>query len=346
MADFEQPIAPPAAYEVVEQVAGDVYRVTTPVPFRGLQHVHCYLLRGPDGWDMVDTGLKTPETLATWATAFAQLHITPADIHQIVLTHHHPDHMGLAGRFQQEARDAGGRRVPVRMSAREHEIVGIIWGADWSAREGLMETFFARCGLPDPAGANFSSREIGGMRRMLLPFADAVEALTPGETVLIGARRFDVLMTPGHSDGHLIFYDPTDGLLLAGDHVLSHITPNIALWPGVEPDPLGRYLNSLSQIKSLDVRRVLPGHGPVFANWKERLGELETHHEQRLEAMANVVGRGATVFDVSRQVFHHQTLDRHQARMAVAETLAHLDHLVDRNRLQRRDDEAWWYEPA
>ncbi|MFB3133429.1 MAG: hypothetical protein ACE10K_13000, partial [Rhodothermales bacterium] len=81
MADFEQPIAPPAAYEVVEQVAGDVYRVTTPVPFRGLQHVHCYLLHGPDGWDLVDTGLKTPEALAAWATAFAELHLTPADIH-------------------------------------------------------------------------------------------------------------------------------------------------------------------------------------------------------------------------------------------------------------------------
>ena len=87
------------------------------------------------------------------------------------------------------------------------------------------------------------------------------------------------------------------------------------------------------------------GQRPCFLTNSLILG-LETHHEQRLEAMANVVGRGATVFDVSRQVFNHQTLDRHQARMAVAETLAHLDHLVDRNRLQRRDDEAWWYEPA
>ena len=345
MADFEH-TAPPAAYEVVEHVAGDVYRVTTPVPFRGLQHVHCYLLRGPDGWDIVDTGLKTPEALATWAGVFEHLHIHPADIHQIILTHHHPDHMGLAGHFQRQAREAGGRLVPVRMSAREHEIVGIIWDADWSAREGLMETFFARCGLPDPAEANFSSREIEGMRRMLLPFADAVDALTPGETVIIGARRFDVVMTPGHSDGHLIFFDPTDGLLLAGDHVLPHITPNIALWPGVDPDPLGQYLNSLSQIKSLAVRRILPGHGPVFTNWQARVGELESHHARRLDVMANVVGGGATVFDVSRQVFNHQSLDRHQTRMAVAETLAHLDHLVAVNRLRRQDDEAWWYEPV
>lgn len=345
MADFEQPTAPPVAYEVVEPVADDVYRVTTPVPFRGLQHVHCYLLRGPDGWDMVDTGLKTPEALAAWAAAFAHLHIAPADLHQIVLTHHHPDHMGLAGHFQQQAREAG-RRVPVRMSAREYEIVGIIWDTDRSAREDLMETFFARCGLPDPAGANFSRREIEGMRRMLLPFADPVDVLTPGEAVRIGARRFDVVLTPGHSDGHLIFYDPADGLLLAGDHVLSHITPNIAYWPGVEPDPLGRYLKSLSQIKALAVRRALPGHGPVLMNWQERVGELETHHAERLEAMARAAARGATVFDVSRQMFNHQALDRHQVRMAVTETLAHLDHLVVINRLRRRDDEGWWYEPV
>ena len=336
----------PVAAKVAEQVAEGVYRVTMPVPFRALRTVNCYLLRGPGGWDVVDTGLKTPEALAVWKAAFAHLGVAPGDVRQIILTHHHPDHVGLAGHFQQAAQEVDGRAVPVRMSAREGEIIGLVWGTDRSARTHLMEIFFARCGLPDPAETNFSHREIEAMRRMLLPAADITGDLTPGETVQIGARWFEIIHTPGHSDGHLIFYDPSEGLLLAGDHVLPHITPNISFWPGVEPDPLGRYLNSLSGLKSLGVRQALPGHGGVITDWKQRLSVLETHHAERLDAMQHAVGRGATVFEVSRHVFRHRTLDRHQMRMAVTETLAHLDHLTDRGRLRRQDDEAWWYEPV
>ncbi len=344
MADFEQSIDSPTLAEGVVQVAEGVYRVTTPVPFRALRTVNCYLLRGPDGWDVVDTGLKTPEALAVWNAAFDQLGIAPGDIHQIILTHHHPDHLGLAGHFQQLAQEAGRRVVPVRISPREFEIIGIIWGSDRKTRNQLMEAFFARCGLPDPAGTNFSPREIEGMRRMMLPTPAITGDLRPGETAQIGARWFEMIHTPGHSDGHLIFYDPTDGLLLAGDHVLPHITPNISFWPGVEPDPLGRYLNSLGGLKTLDANQALPGHGGVITEWTPRLGVLETHHDERLDVMQHAVGRGATVFDVSQNVFSHRRLDRHQIRMAVTETLAHLDHLTGRGRLRRHDDDAWWYE--
>ena len=330
--------------EGVEQVAGDVYRVTLPVPFRALRNVNCYLLGGPDGWDVVDTGLKTPEALTVWNVAFAEIGLSPADLRQIILTHHHPDHVGLAGYFQQAAQERSGRPVPVRISAREYEIIEIIWGTERSVRTRLMETFFTRCGLPDPAETNFSPRELDGMRRMLTPTPDISDDLIPGETVRIGARHFEIRHTPGHSDGHLVFYDPTDGLLLAGDHVLPHITPNISFWPGVDPDPLGRYLKSLEGLQTLDVHRALPGHGAVIVGWKERLGVLATHHAERLDAMQHAVGRGATVFEVSQQVFQHRTMDRHQMRMAVTETLAHLDHLTDRGRLRRQDDEAWWYE--
>ncbi len=336
--------APLAADALIEQVAGDIFRVTVPVPFRGLRHVNGYLLRGPDGWDLVDTGLATPEALSAWEEAWRRLALTPADLHEIILTHHHPDHIGLAGRFQQAAQQATGRVAPVRMSRREIEIVGIIW-QDRDERNTVLEDFFARCGVPDAAQASFSERELYAMRRMLLPFP-VFEPLTPGEAVQIGARTFEMLPTPGHSDGHLVFYDAAAGLLLAGDHVLPHITPNIARWPGVEDDPLGRYLDSLDALKTLDVRRALPGHGGVLDGWRPRLAALEVHHAERLTAMRHAVGPGATVFDVTARVFNQRVLDRHELRMAVAETLAHLEHLVGRGRLRHREDAAWWFEPA
>ncbi len=337
-------LAPPDTRAVLEAVADDVYRVTIPVPFRGLRHVNAYLLRGPDGWDLVDTGLASPEAPAVWAAVRARLGIGPADLHQIILTHHHPDHMGLAGRLQRAAQEATGRPLPVRMSPREIEIVGIIW-QDRADRREILEAYFACCGLPDPADANFSNREFDWIRRTVEPFP-AFEPLPPGRPVQIGARPFETLLVPGHSDGHLVFFDPAGGLLLTGDHVLPHITPNIARWPGVEDDPLGRYLGSLGALRRLPVRRALPGHGGVLDDWHGRLAALEAHHAERLAAMQHAVGAGATVFDVTQRAFQHRPLDRHELRMAVAETLAHLEHLMQRRRLRRLDDQPWWFEPA
>ena len=343
MADFEQRTPPPAK-PVLTALAKDVYRVTVPVPFRALRDVNCYLLRGPEGWDVVDTGLKTRAALAAWQNAFTKLGIGNEDIHQIILTHHHPDHMGLAGHFQQAAEEGRRQEVPVRMSMREKEIITIIWGSDRTQRDQVMQTFFAHCGLPNPAETTFSTQELDSMRRMLSPSPRVCANLIPGEHVEIGNRSFEIIHTPGHSDGHLMFYDRAAQLLLAGDHVLPHITPNISLWPNVEPDPLGRYMTSLGQLKTLDVERAFPGHGDVITTWSDRVAALKQHHEDRLEHMYHTVGSGATVLEVSEAMFRHRTLDRHQLRMAVTETLAHLDHLVYRGRLRRWEEQAWWYE--
>ena len=110
--------------------------------------------------------------------------------------------------------------------------------------------------------------------------------------------------------------------------MLSKITPNIGLWPSTEAQPLARYLASLRQLKMLDVRLALPGHGPLISNWRGRLSELEAHHQTRLEHMLDAVGTGATALEVSRTVFNFDSFSQHEVRFAVAETLAHLEHLV------------------
>ncbi len=327
-------------YLPVHEVAVGVYRVTVPIPFRGLSAVNCYLLHGDNGWTLVDTGLGTPEALAVWDVVFEALRIAPEDLEKIVLTHHHPDHMGLAGTFQRRA-EAAGRKMPVFLSVREEEILDLIWG-DREGREEVLRDFFARCGVPDPDGFSFQPREAVGMRCLLTPFPARYEPIALDAEIRLGDRTCCVLHTPGHSDGHLAFYDPSGRLLLVGDHVLPDITPNIALWPDVEPDPLGRYLASLAALRSLDVRLALPGHGGVIERWSDRVVTLGAHHAERLTFMAGLVGSRATVYEVAGNAFPLDRLDRHQARFALTETLSHLEHLVTERRLEKEEEGGVW----
>jgi glyoxylase-like metal-dependent hydrolase (beta-lactamase superfamily II) len=135
------------------------------------------------------------------------------------------------------------------------------------------------------------------------------------------------LHTPGHSDYHFVLHDERRRLLFAGDHLLLEITPNIGLWTYTAPRPLRRYLDSIASLRDLDVDLVFPGHGPLFHDLEGRVDELLAHHEERLSVMlAALDGKPATPFEVARRVFPEDLTD-HQLRFALAETLAHLEHL-------------------
>jgi glyoxylase-like metal-dependent hydrolase (beta-lactamase superfamily II) len=138
-------------------------------------------------------------------------------------------------------------------------------------------------------------------------------------------------------------HDERRRLLFAGDHLLLHITPNIGLWTYTAPRPLQRYLDSLRGLRGLDVELVFPGHGPLFHDLGGRIEELLLHHEERLEVMHTAFeGGSATPFEIARRVFPEDLSD-HQLRFALAETLAHLEYLVDRGRAERLDGDVAGY---
>jgi len=322
----------------VRQVADEVWQVRLPLPF-ALNHVNCYLLRGPDGWTILDTGLNWSQARAGWQAALGELNIGPDDIDRIVLTHMHPDHFGLAGWFQEWSGE------PVLLSPREEEMARHVW-IENAWRMETMERYWVMGGITTSI-ADVVASQTANLRSRTFPHPTRMDLIAPGETVEMGGRRFQSIHAPGHSDGQLIFYDADDRLLLVGDQVLIRITPNIGLWPSTEPDPLGRYLRSLRQLEQLDVRLALPGHGPLITDWRGRLAELQAHHDERLQHMFDAVDaladEGATALNVSRIVFNYGKFSEHEVRFALAETLAHLEHLVLLGQLAYEEDEVRVY---
>jgi glyoxylase-like metal-dependent hydrolase (beta-lactamase superfamily II) len=164
--------------------------------------------------------------------------------------------------------------------------------------------------------------------------------LEPGARLPVGRRRLDARATPGHTRGHLVYFEHRDRLLFAGDHILPHITPSIGLEPATVASPLGDYLSSLRDVRALPDARLLPAHGPVAASSHARIDELLIHHDTRLQAVAAAIERGAgTAVDVSRVLLWtrrdraFRTLAPFHQMLAVIETVYHLRLLTTQGRL-------------
>jgi len=318
------------------KVAEGIYQVQLPLPF-ALRIVNCYLLdNGDSTWTILDTGLNYAPDQEVWQATFEALGIVPHQIDQIVLTHIHPDHFGMAGWLQKMS------GAPVRLSQREADDARIFWG-DSNNRYRSLTKQMQHMDMPAEQIEPIITG-IGFMLEMMKPHPTEYDYIAPGETIRMGGRDFRAILAPGHSDGQLMFYDAADRLLLSGDHVLMKITPNIGLWPESDPHPLQHFLDSLREARSLDVRLALPGHRVLITDWRGRIDELIAHHEERLSRTLDAVGDGATGYQIAAQLFDLNRLSVHEMRFALVEALAHLDYLIDHGEVRQSGDDVWWFE--
>ncbi|MBI4673653.1 MAG: MBL fold metallo-hydrolase [Chloroflexi bacterium] len=315
----------------ITKIAENIFQVPVPVPFP-LKTINCYLVRDDAGWAMIDTGLQYAPAHEIWEAAFGALDIHARDIRRIYLTHAHPDHYGLAGHFQNLT------GAPVFLLDKEIEIVPFEWKPDGEHID-LIARFFESHGMPRAVVETVHERQLQVLA-MVQP-QPVLSALHQGECVTLGADSYRVVWVPGHADGHLVLHREADGLAFIGDHVLIKITPNIALWPGLDPNPLKNYLESLDKVERLAIRRALPGHRGVIDKLPERVAELRAHHAARLEECLNAAN-GCTAYEVCLRIFPGlRTTD--ELRMAMVETLSHLEYLVAAGKLEKREGEVVSY---
>jgi glyoxylase-like metal-dependent hydrolase (beta-lactamase superfamily II) len=301
----------------MDELPFGIRRLTFPLPL-GIDHVHCYLLPGSDGWTLVDTGLGLPDAAARWEAA-----LDGVEVARIVITHFHPDHAGGGA----DAQELTGARV--HQGADDYEQCLRVWGSEtWSER---LADYLQQHGLPVDVADELrhESRTFGPFIR----FSRDPELLREGDKV----DGWRVLELPGHADGHICL--ERDGVLVAGDHVLGVITPTVGLYPASRPDPLADYQASLRRTIELAPRVALPGHGDPVSDPGSRAREILEHHERRLEQTAAALGpEPRSAYEVSVTLFG-SGLDASGRRFALAETLAHLERLVREGRAARASDD-------
>ncbi|MFC5529322.1 MBL fold metallo-hydrolase [Cohnella yongneupensis] len=317
------------------KLAGGWIQVKVPLPF-ALKWVNSYLLPEEDGlsWTIIDPGLHTDDTIAFWEKTVAECGIAWSSIVRIVLTHHHPDHYGLAGWFQQRS---GG--APVYISRIALDAAIRLWGEGETFSDELTRALIAN-GLAPELEADMREH-LFSFRARVSPHPTDVRILEPGGRIRMGGAEWLMVRGDGHAPCHLSFYDPVAKQLLCGDQVLPDISPNIGWMPNADDNPLGSFLDSIAAMRSLEVEMAYPGHRDPFPDFRKRVEQLLEHHERRLAKMTELLGDvSVSAFEMCELLFGPKLRSNaHQLRFALAETIAHLI-VLERRGVARRIEEA------
>jgi glyoxylase-like metal-dependent hydrolase (beta-lactamase superfamily II) len=335
-----------ASAEVTE-VAPGILRAQLPIDMPGLGHTNCYVLEDERGVAVVDPGLPGRATLRVLTERLASIGVPLARVHTVVVTHSHPDHFGGAGWIR---RETGADIVT-------HRRFSFIWDREEPPDVDVEDAAVARRDPWDPPpwggdAHHFPVRRrlrMRGMRRFPRFFRTPTPTrrLDDADRIRLGGREWVAVHTPGHTEDHLCLFDPTERVMLSGDHVLPTITPHIG---GLSPsgDPLERFFSSLEKVArhGPNVSVVLPAHGHPFHDLAGRAKAIREHHLDRLEVLrraAAEIGRPARVHELSAHLFS----PRAQGAMADSETFAHLEHLRRLGEFERIERPGRWeYAPT
>ncbi|MCC7228131.1 MAG: MBL fold metallo-hydrolase [Burkholderiaceae bacterium] len=317
------------------ELAPGVRWLRMPLPF-ALDHINLWLLRdridGREGWTIVDCGISRDEVKVLWEQIFkSQLEGLP--VLRVVVTHMHPDHIGLAHWLCERWNCAMHISMTDYMASRLWSTLnnGGASGGESAVRH------FASHGLTDP-GDQEKIRGRSSYYGDLVPSVPgSFVRVMNGSRLEIGGHLWEAIAGYGHAPEHMSFFCAELGVLISGDMVLPRISTNISVFD-FEPmaNPLPLYLNSLDAFKHLPADTlVLPSHGRPFRGLHERIGQQHDHHADRLAEVLEACATPHCAADIVPILFKRK-LDLHQMTFALGESLAHLHALYYEGKLSRR----------
>jgi glyoxylase-like metal-dependent hydrolase (beta-lactamase superfamily II) len=325
---------PPPVGQPVE-VAPGILWLRMALPY-ALDHVNLYLIEDRDGWAVFDTGISDAPSQAVWEQVLAGP-LGGKPITRLVVSHFHPDHVGLAGwldhRFD----------MPLYMSQAEYLMSRFLQMDHSGDVEQSNVDFYRRSGLGPAAIEQVTTRGHSYLKRTT-GLRPSFNRLSAGDTVELGGREWHVLTGGGHALEQVMLWCKADRIFLSADQVLARISPNVSVVP-VEPEanPLGLYLASLAQIRDEvpDEVLVLPCHNLAFQGLHTRIEQLEAHHLHRCDLIAAAAAKAPiSCAEVVPIIFRRPLEDPHQLSFAVGEALAHLNYMLRLGALTAEADTA------
>ncbi len=326
----------PAIGQTIE-VAPGLRWLRMPLPF-ALDHINLWLLRdrqdGIDGWTIVDCGVTSDATRAAWEHIFEH-ELGGLPVLRVIVTHMHPDHIGLA------------HWLTERWTTAQRECRLWISATDWNAaRMASLATtgfggenaarFFALHGLRDADALDKVRKRSNYYASMVPQVPGRYRRLLDGMTIEIGGRPWHCISGYGHAPEHIALHCAELDTLISGDMVLPRISTNVSVID-IEPeaDPLPLYLSSIERLRALPAGTlVLPSHGKPFTGLHQRIGQLQSHHEERFaDVLAACAERPQSAAELLPVLFK-RTLDLHQTTFAMGESVAHLHALVSKRQLR------------
>jgi glyoxylase-like metal-dependent hydrolase (beta-lactamase superfamily II) len=310
-----------------------VHALAIPTPFV-VGRVNCYLV-DDDPLTLVDTGPNSGTSLTALEAALAEHGRRADELERIVITHQHIDHFGL---------------VAILADRSGADVCALDRLAPWLARFGqameeddaFAETIMKRHGIPEDMvmvlrAVTRQFRAWGASATVTVPLAD-------GEALEFAGRQWRVHHRPGHSPSDTVFHDERSGELIAGDHLIKHISSNPLISRPLDgdrakrPKALVTYIASMKATRAMELSVVLPGHGEAFADHRALIDERLRMHDRRARKLLGLVAeRPRTAYELAQELWGNVAVT--QAYLTLSEVVGHMDLLVDDGRVVEEEDD-------
>ncbi|MCA3450280.1 MAG: MBL fold metallo-hydrolase [Rhodobacter sp.] len=334
--DIGHPVPSPPAEGNAIEVAPGILWLRLPLPM-ALDHVNIYALDDGTGWTIIDTGMDSRRSRAIWQGLLTGP-LAGKPVTRVIVTHHHPDHVGLAGWFQSNG-------ASLLMTRTAWLLARMLVLDEQALPTAEQIAFWRAAGMAaDQLAAKSQERPFN--------FADCVAAMpigytriAAGDVLTIAGRRWQVHVGHGHAPEHAVLFSLDDDLVLGGDQLLPSISPNIGVY-ATEPDsdPLGEWIASCHAFQALarDNHLVLPGHKLPYTGLPARLAQMTDNHHQALTRLRTHLTEPRTATDCFPPLFKRQ-IGPAEHGLALVEAMAHLNHLLARGEVTRTGRDGVWY---
>nr|WP_319248379.1 MBL fold metallo-hydrolase [uncultured Celeribacter sp.] len=319
-APIRTPFTPPEAGGAVE-IAEGVLWARMPMP-KPLGHVNIYAFDDGPGWTIVDTGLDTPQTRAAWGSLLSGP-LNGRPVQRVIATHHHLDHIGLAGWFMA---DHGAELVTTRTAY----LMARMLRLDVQDAPTLeMLQFWRSCGMAADVYEKRAQERPFNTADAVAPIPLGYTRVQAGDTICFGGRNWDVRCGDGHAPEHATFWSQDDALVIGGDQLLGAISPNLGV-SATEPmaDPVGEWLRSCEAFvpHARDDQLVLTGHKLPYHGLPARLRQLIDSHKRGLKRLTEALQTPRTACDCFDVLFRRR-IGTGEYGLAMVEAMAHCRHL-------------------